>query len=232
MTTVTRQDAGLWTRCRDAARHQGLAPALRLLGSSLTPGLLPCGPGGHTVADAGTFAAADWLWVDGTTRPRRPGDEAVLSRTPLPGGEVVAAAVTTAPQPAGRSAAERDAGSAFVLGLAWVRLGLSESLRSACLDYLGRRRSGDTYLLQQQLVKGTVAEAVADHLEVEAVLSGAGPGDLSAAVLADLHARITAADREQVRLLGASGYLRDGPGMPCYLSELVAEVFVTGEEPR
>ncbi|MGW3178577.1 hypothetical protein ACWDD9_04855 [Kitasatospora sp. NPDC001119] len=231
MTTVTHRDTDLWPRCQDAARQRGLAPALRLLASALTPGLLPCGPGGHTVADARTFAEAGGLWVAGATRPRRAADEAVLSRTALPGGEVVAATVTTAP-PARRGAAEREAGAAFVLGLAWVRLGLSESLRSACLGYLGRRRSGDSYLLQQQLVKGTVAEAVADHLEVRAVLSGAGPGDLPAAVLADVHARITAADREQVRLLGASGYLRDGPGMPCYLSELLAEVHVTGEEPR
>ncbi|MFG3052746.1 hypothetical protein ACGFZP_17545 [Kitasatospora sp. NPDC048239] len=211
--------AGLPERCQDTARYRGLAPALALLGAEALPGLLPCGPAGHTVTDPATYAAAGRLWTDGTTAPRAAGRERVLATVDLPGGAVALAA---APVPTERAPDEQQR-AAFALGLVRIRLGLSEALRTACLNHLGRRRSGDGYLLQQQLVKGALADAVAEHLEAAAVLAGAGPGDLEPAVLADLHTRITATDRDQVRLLGASGYLRDGHGMTAYVSELLAE---------
>lgn len=113
---------------------------------------------------------------------------------------------------------------ALDLALVWLRLGLSERLREDAVGYLqGRTVGAGNPLLQQQLVKVAVAESLLDHLEVRAVLTGARPGTLSGPQLRDLQERLTAADRAQVRLLGASGYLSTGPGQVAYVSELLAE---------
>ncbi|MFC9386481.1 hypothetical protein [Streptomyces venezuelae] len=213
------------------ARREGLAPALAALGSAALPGLLPCGPAGHAVVDARTHAEAGEIWAGGRRRPRDRRRETVLTETPLPGGTVVTTRVTR-PAPDGDrrpDAADEAAAATYARGLVWLRLGLSEGLRSTCVAHLAHRRTGDTTVLQQQLVKGTVADVLVEHLEVRAVLTGAAPGDLDTGMLGHLHRRITAADREQVRLLGASGYLMDSPGLTAYASELLAEAH-TGEE--
>ncbi|MFI6206350.1 hypothetical protein ACIBAI_08095 [Streptomyces sp. NPDC051041] len=213
-------------RCHRAARQEGLAPALDALARAVLPGLLPCGPSGHAVVAGRTYARAAAVWVDGVRQPRRPGQETTQAEFDLPGGPVVAARVPL-PEPAD---ADHEQRAAYALGLVWLRLGLSEALRAACLAYLARRRSGDSTVLQQQLVKGTIADVLVEHLEIRAVLTAAEPGDLPLAMLHHLQRRITAADREQVRLLGASGYLTDSPGMTAYVSELLAEVYAAGEE--
>ncbi|MGW7362921.1 hypothetical protein ACWGI8_05695 [Streptomyces sp. NPDC054841] len=227
MTIAAPQGTQLPERCHRAARQDGLAPALTVLGSSLLPGLLPYGPSGHAVVPAGIYDNAVGLWADGVTCERRAEGETKLATVDLPGGSVVMAAATGYQAAA---VADEDQRASFALGLVWVRLGLSEALRADCLRYLGRRRTGDSYLLQQQMVKGTVAETVVEHLEIRAVLAEAGPGDLPFAMLRHLHAQITRADREQVRLLGASGFLTEGPGMTAYVSELLAEVHAAAEE--
>lgn len=245
MTVLAPGGPGLLTEvCHDTARHQGLAPALAALAATALPGLLPCGPGGHAVVAAQTYARAEAVWIGGARHPRDPGRETTLTRTALPGGVVILARVTR-PEPTGTDRPAAAGGdrltapadglarpAAFRLGLVWLRLGLSEALRAACVARLAHRRSGDSTLLQQQMVKGTVADVLVEHLEVHAVLTGADPGDLDAGMLDHLHGRITAADREQVRLLGASGYLTDSPGMTAYVSELLAEAHAGGgEEP-
>ncbi|MGD3112002.1 hypothetical protein [Streptomyces sp. YGL11-2] len=125
----------------------------------------------------------------------------------LPDGEVVAI----------KGAEPADASSA--LGLVWLRLGLSEALRDEVMRHLHGRR-----LLRHQMVKSDIADGLLEHLEVRAALTGAGPGDLAGAELDRLHARITTADRMLVRLLGASGYLSDGPGQTIHVSGLLADV--------
>jgi hypothetical protein len=250
VTTVTGSDTALVLRCRGAARQDGLAPALTVIAEEVLPGLLPCGPGGHALVAAPTYRDAEGVWADGATRPRDTGRENLLGTYDLPGGSVVTAAVAAGAVTAGGfpSAAtaeglaarlvpstaagghRQDLPDLFALALVWLRLGLSEALRAQCVSHLGRRRSGDTYLLQQQMVKGTVAETVTEQLEIRAVLADARAGDLPRTMLRHLNTRITAADREQVRLLGASGYLTDGPGMTAYVSELLAEVYPAVEE--
>jgi hypothetical protein len=209
-------------RCHRMARVEGLAPALTLLRSAVLPGLLPCGPGGHAVVPAGIGADAGRIWLDGVTFDPATGRHTRLEHFDLPGGRVVALRCSACPAGGVASDSER---AAWALGLVWLRLGLSEALREECLRYLRGRRSGESALVHQQLVKGALAAALAEHLEVRAVLSGAEPGDLPPAVLAGLHALITGTDRAQLRLLGGSSMLTGGPGEVAHVSELVADAY-------
>ncbi|MER5311951.1 hypothetical protein ABT034_29640 [Streptomyces sp. NPDC002773] len=242
MTTLAPDGTALLELVHGTARHEGLAPALAALGTAVLPGLLPCGPAGHAVVDARTHAEAEEIWTDGLRHPRDRRRETPPTETALPGGAVLTTR-TTRPGPDGDSLPGAPGGApgaaytlgtggpgaTYALGLVWLRLGLSEGLRAACVARLAQRRTGDSTLLQQQLVKGTVADVLVEHLEVRAVLTGAAPGALDTGMLHHLHRRITAADREQVRLLGASGYLRDSPGMTVHVSELLAEAHTGGE---
>ncbi len=249
MTTSVRLGAAALSRCHLAAREEGLAPALTVLGSLVAPGLLPCGPGGHAVVPQEIAASADRVWLDGVVVDRAGLDESTVDAVDLPGGAVVLLRVRVArsgedgPKMYGNgvlvprlreAAAETDPGlpdqrSAWALGLVWLRLGLSEALRETCMRYLNGRRTGSTTLLQQQMVKSTVADGLIEHLEVRAVLTGVDAGELPGVILAHLHARITAADRWLVNLLGASGYLVGGPGQVAHVSELLAEAHVRGD---
>lgn len=223
MTTSTRLGAEELSGCHRAARDEGLAPALTLLGSLVLPGLLPCGPGGHAVVPQEVAAGAERVWLDGVTADRSADVESTVDSFDLPGGTVVLLRHGIGGRGTDVVTEQR---ASWALGLVWLRLGLSEALRETCMRYLNGRRTGTTTLLQQQMVKATVADGLIEHLEVRAVLTGVGAGDLPEVILAHLHARITAADRWLVTLLGASGYLAGGPGQVAHLSELLAEAHV------
>jgi hypothetical protein len=249
VTTSVRLGADQLSRCHLAAREEGLAPALTVLGSLVLPGVLPSGPGGHAVVPQEVAASANRVWLDGVVVDRSLLDESTVDTIELPGGAVVLLrGLGTRSGEVGRemygnavpvprlreSDAETSPGtsdqrSAWALGLVWLRLGLSEALRETCMRYLNGRRTGSTTLLQQQMVKATVADGLIEHLEVRAVLTGVDAGGLPGVLLAHLHARITAADRWLVNLLGASGYLVGGPGQVAHVSELVAEAYVTAQ---
>jgi hypothetical protein len=62
------------------------------------------------------------------------------------------------------------------------------------------------------------------------MLDGAAPGDLDGTVLTGLNAQITGTDRMLLRLLGAAGFLADGPGQAARASELIADVYFGGRE--
>lgn len=219
MTSTGVRGTDLAARCHGVARYEGVAPALTVLMTSVLPDLLPCGPSGHAVVPDPVAAGARGVWVHGATGVRVSSRETTLSAFEPPGGRVRALAT------GGTTAGDDGRRAAFALGLVWLRLGLSEALRADCVDHLGRRRTGDSYVLQQQLVKGIVAGVLAEQLEVRAVLTDAGPGDIAAAALDDLQRRITLADREQIRLLGASGFLTGSPGTTVQVSELLADVY-------
>ncbi len=184
------------TRCRSTAREQGVAPALLVLRSALAPGELPCGPDGHAVVPAQLVA-----------------DRGEASRAAeLPGGCVlVLRGNGTAVSPE------------WAISLVWLRFGLSEALLDACLAYLGSRRSGESTLLQQQMVQGTLAEALTEHLEIGAELAGSPHVE-------HLHQKITQVDRSLLRLLGASSFLLGGPGEVADISELLACAYAGSED--
>lgn len=169
-----------------------------LLRSALAPGELPCGPGGHAVVSAQIV-----------------GDRGkVLREAELPGGSV-AVVHTNGPR----------VPQEWAISLVWLRFGLSEALLDACLAYLGGRRSGESSLLQQQLVQGALAEAFTEHLEIGAELAdGQGTG------VEYLHKKITQVDRTLLRLLGASSFLLGGPGEVADISELLACAYAGSED--
>ncbi|MGW7446197.1 hypothetical protein [Kitasatospora sp. NPDC054795] len=217
---LTRQDC---SRIHRAARTEGLAPALTLLGEALRRDGIGYGPNGHAVVAADRIAAVPREPEGAGDRPKPLGD------VELPGG-----AVTLLYHPghdsrrfegSDRRPDPQRAGRAFGYGLAWLRLGISEGLRDAALRYLADRRVGDTPLIQQQLVKAAVAESLTEQLEVRATLDELDAAALPSALLDDLHRQLTHCDRAQVQLLGAGGYLSDGPGQVAYVSELLAEAY-------
>lgn len=197
--------ADAWIRYRRTARQDGLVPALTVLCETVCHGGPPRGPGGHVVAPAGV-AGADT------------GD--VVTTLTVEGGTVVASRSRDEP-PSGRT----TQWAAWALGVTCLRFGLSERLLDAVLAHLGARTVGDAKLLNQQMVKGGVAEAVIEQLEIETMLAGATPGDLDHDVLAGLNAQITGTDRMLLRLLGAVSFLADGPGQVARVSELIADVY-------
>lgn len=142
--TVAPPDAALWRVCRLAAREQGLAPALAVLGTA--PPLGTPGRGGIVLVPAGALPA-------GAT---------VMREVVLPGGTVVFARVGGGP------------GAHAGPGPVWLRLGLSQGLLDQCVRYLGERRSGEETLLRKQMVQDSLAKAVTGQLEVEADLVAAG----------------------------------------------------------
>ncbi|MEV4490108.1 hypothetical protein AB0K04_08325 [Micromonospora coxensis] len=188
-----------WRRCREVARTGTVADALREIGT------LRAVRGRHVIVAAGPDAPA------AVTDPLLAAEGLAVVRRP---------AGTHPPDPA-EAADARE----VTLATAWLRLGLSERLLDDCLGYLHGRTTGDEPLIGQQLVRGELAEIRMDHLEVAAVLDDAPPGD---AQLLDVHRRITGADRSLLRLLGASGFVADGPGRVAYVSELLADAYAGG----
>lgn len=194
-----------WIRYRRTARHDGLVSALALLCETVCDGAPPRGPGGHVVAPAGVIGADT-------------GD--VVTTITVEDGTVVALRSRAEPP-----SVSRTSWAAWVLGVTCLRLGVSERLLDAVLAHLGGRTVGDAKLLHQQMVKGGVAEAVIEQLEIATMLTGATPGDLDDGVLAGLNAQITETDRMLLRLLGAVSFLADGPGQVARVSELMADVY-------
>jgi hypothetical protein len=224
VTTLAHADQ--WSRCHRVARADGVAAALTELASAVLPGLLPCGPAGHAIVPAEISAGTRKVWSDGVTVDRTACTETALGVIDLPGGPVELQRHRVPGGVNGFAPAQR---AAWTLGLVWLRLGLSEELRETAMRYLNGRRTGNSTLLQQQMVKSTVADGLIEHLEVRAVLTGVGPGDLPDTVLNHLHAQLTEADRALVKLLGASGYLAGGPGQVAHVSELLAEAYCRPE---
>src|SRR6185295_9686011 len=134
----------------------------------------------------------------------------------LPAGFVSMAGLAAFDLPGGRVEIVRwngvPADPSWSLGVLWIRLGLSEALRDSCVRYLRDRRTGDSTLLQQQLVKGTLADALAEQLEIRAVLTGLAPRDVTPTLVNGLNRQVTHADRTLLRLLGATSMLLGGPG--------------------
>ncbi|MFI0975842.1 acyl-CoA dehydrogenase family protein [Streptomyces sp. NPDC021093] len=130
----------------------------------------------------------------------------------------------------GTDSADRAAtGNMLSTALAWLRLGLSRGLFDACVDHLGRRTVHDAPLLQQQLVKGALADAATEHTAIETVLLAPV---LDGATLGDLHRQLTGADRTVLRLLGAFGFTAEGPGRAALLSELIADAYACHHHPE
>ncbi|MEV0911045.1 hypothetical protein [Streptomyces hokutonensis] len=206
-TDALTADSALGERIQHIAREQGFAPALRRLGAACAGQVLPPGAGGHIMASEEAYGNRQ--------------EKALSHRWPLPGGAVV---VSGASRPAadGRRIDQRL--------LLHLRLGLSEGLRDDCVAHLANRPSGDGTVLLHQMVKGQLAEALGRQLELGTVLASADGAELSDRHARHLHGEVTATSRALLRLLGARGYLMDGPGAAAHVSELLADLHLPAEE--
>jgi alkylation response protein AidB-like acyl-CoA dehydrogenase len=128
------------------------------------------------------------------------------------------AVVRTSERPAEAAGPDTTA----VTELARLRHAWSGQLLRDVVDHLATRTTGGKPLLEQQLVKSSLADAFIGRQETETVLtaSDAGGGELDL-----VHERITEVDRTLLRLLGAHGFTADGPGSVAYVSELLAHVY-------
>lgn len=191
-----------WYRFHDLAQESGLAAGLRALAEQFSHDTTTFGPSGHALvlADPATAAAT----------------AAALLFTVELGADAVMA--LRLPRGTGTECSPQ-----WAAGICWVRLGASRWLLRHCVAHARMRRIGQDSLLQQQIAQATVAEALTEQLEAEALLDGGGiPG---AAVLAQAHARIQAADRIALPLLGASGFQAGLPSHTAWVSELLADVY-------
>ncbi|MFI2714431.1 hypothetical protein ACH495_30360 [Micromonospora sp. NPDC018662] len=207
---------------RRRARTDGLTATLTTMHDTLADRALPCGPTGCCVLPEPALRDAGRVWTGDTVAVLDPAAVERLGTVETPDGPLAAVRYRGAPGPAGASAPWPD----WLAALAGLRLGLSEALLDLTVAHLGDRRAGDTPLLLQQLVKGALADVVTEQIEVRVRLTGTPP---PADSLASLHRQITMADRMLLRLLGASGFVADGPGAVVDASELLADAWVGGE---
>ncbi|WUH89473.1 hypothetical protein OG900_04435 [Streptomyces sp. NBC_00433] len=109
---------------------------------------------------------------------------------------------------------------AFGAGLLALHCDLVEHTVRHALDHLGARTSGGADLLSRQLVQAGLADAALVLIEERAGGPPAGRDALGRA-----HLRLVAAGRTLLRLLGASGFLADGPGGELHAAEIAANVY-------
>lgn len=218
--------------CEAAAHERGLAPALELALREAGPGV-PSGRIGALPAAAVPAGAA----VLPHRLAEREGVRFVRLPLPAPGPQPPAAAPPADPAPSSDAAPAgppADAVSAEVPSsaasfgalLGAVRIGLARRLLDDAVAHLSGRTSGGEPLTRKQLVLGTVADVHTGLAAVRELLRVAGG---SPAAVADAHERLTALDWEAAKLLGAAGFLADGPARAGYVGWLVAASWLDGD---
>jgi hypothetical protein len=174
---------------------------------------VPFGPSGHAVVPASIADNARYAWFGGTAVARDRTAESTVDDDLLLAAGLVGIQST---RPAGGD------WSAWSRDVARLRIEMSEQLLEDCVRYLSDRYVDQTRLIDQQLVRADLADAATDLVELRAL--SAGPG-----CRPDLHRRLTAVDLNLLRLLGASGFLADGPGRRAAAVEWLSDAY--GEAP-
>ena len=157
---------------------------------------------------------------------------------PSPTSHVIASTVAIPDAPDGPltrfGIAVRDAGpepptdpataNRFAAELLNLHAGLLHRALKHAIDHLGGRTSDGTTLLSRQLVQGQLAD-IAMRLRED---RGMPPERRSADRVARwrTHKRLVATGRDLLRLLGASGFLADGPAGELHLAEITGNVYL------
>lgn len=202
-------------RHRDTAYRDGPVAALILLHDTTGAGVLPAGPGGHVFVPRETEATCDRYQTPLGPRPRGAGTgERPLGRITVDGRELTALRIDGSGPPGG----EPDG---WATGLAWLRLGLAERLVDRVTAHLGGRTVQRTVTLNLPLVRAMLADAVAGTTECLALLRAA-PAPYT---LRRVHRSLDETGRRCLHLLGAAGFLADGPGSEVRVCELLADTY-------
>jgi hypothetical protein len=210
-----------WLHISDEAMRHGPLRGLVALYDHVGNHVLQSGPAGHMVAPAEIAHTADRIRNGGSETGRVSSTETDLTTRALRHLGLVALRHGNAPT--------TEPGLGWITALAWLRFGLSKRLRDDCVRLLHSRRFGETRLLHQQMVKGTLGDVAIEHVQINAVLTGTAPDEC---LVKMVHQRLTHIDRTQLQLLGASGFTADGSGRLALVSELLANVYVGPFLPR
>ncbi|SCL35027.1 Acyl-CoA dehydrogenase, C-terminal domain [Micromonospora nigra] len=197
-------------RHRLVAYADGPVAALAALHDAVHPGVLPAGPGGHTLLPAEVDATCDRYATGDGPRPRAGLTE--LARVPVGDAELVARRLPRAAPP----------DPAWTTGVAWIRLGLAERLLARAAAHLRGRSVAGAPTLNLPLVRALLADAAAGVAEARALLD-TDAGDPS--TLRRVHEGLDEVGRRCLHLFGAAGFLADGPGSEVRASELLADTY-------
>lgn len=118
--------------------------------------------------------------------------------------------------------------SAWAADLCAEHVELTRLLIDAAVDHLGSRTLDGTPLLSRQVPQALLADTAMDIAEAVECFRAAA----NVAHLADIHRRVVAAARRVVRLLGARGFVLDGPGGALYAAELTCRLYLDLEADR
>ncbi|MEU5552543.1 acyl-CoA dehydrogenase family protein [Micromonospora sp. NPDC047793] len=196
------------------------ADALDELHHRLSPtGPVPS-PTGHVVASPAALPAA------------APGALArfgvVVSRAAS--GAATPSAHPTVPDPVGDGRSTtivpvpQAVAEAFATGLLHLHRRLLHEVLRHTLRHLGARTSAGTTLLARQLVQAQLAEVAIRLAEVDATPQARR--DQNVAARWRTHRRLVGVGRDLLRLLGASGFLVDGPAGDLHLAEVAGNVYL------
>lgn len=179
------------------ALADGYPQALDALHRRVSPGELVRSPAGYVLASLAALPDA----------PAGP-----LSRFGL-------AVTRTQPGPAcGGHAGE------FAHGLLSLHQELLENVLRQVMRHLEGRTSGGTTLASKDLIRGQLADIGIRLTEAREII--ARPRDSGPQAGWRLHLRHVAAGRLLLLLLGASGFLADGPGRDLHLAEVTGNVYL------
>jgi hypothetical protein len=222
----------IMSHCYHRALATGLAGALGALHDAVSADVLPCGPGGHALLPAHVPGRCGRLLAGARTYDASTWRVEPIAAVAIDGQPFIALRC----QPDGNGSAPGLSDDVlqrrWVTGLAWLRLGASERLLANVLGHLRERSPDGVALLDRQMVRAALSDALAGLLQARAALSGFPAQGLSGAPLAWVHQGITAADHLLLGLLGAGGYLQTGPGQAVYLSGLIENVYGSEREAR
>ncbi|MFC7615758.1 hypothetical protein ACFQV2_21975 [Actinokineospora soli] len=137
-----------------------------------------------------------------------------LGAVPTDSGELTALRIATA-GPADPTWAE---------GIAWLRLGLVDRLLHRAVEYLRGRTVQGASTLSLPLVRALLADGAAARAQAQALLAAWPDADTVAAA----HRALAEAERVGLHLVGASGFVADGPGRDVRAAELLADAYAPG----
>jgi hypothetical protein len=198
----------------DGGRSISYPSALDELHRQVAPGELICSPSGYVLASPAALLSA--ALPDAGPSPLGRLGLAVGRRNPVP------------PVPgSGGGPHGAPAADLFADGLLGLHRGLLLRVIGHVMRHLDARTSGGSTLLSTQLVQGQLAD-IALQLSADAAVHQAA-GDRDPQARWRSYQRLVAAGRGLLRLLGASGFLAEGPAGDLHLAEIAGNVYLHPE---
>ncbi|WP_103500231.1 acyl-CoA dehydrogenase family protein, partial [Streptomyces sp. SM14] len=190
--------------------------------------------GGHLLLPEQLVAACGRFSTPSGPRSRGTSAEEVIGHVTVGdcSGRLVALRI------AGAGPGPATAGDDWATGLVPVRLAVAEAVLRRATDHLQHRSVQGTTTLGLPMVRALVADAAASVAEARALtatVAATGPGaaddDAARQLLRRAHRALDACGRTALHLLGATGYLTDGPGSTVRASELLADAYAPAPTP-